>query len=168
MEVRLPVYSYAMSDPLQLVGDIHQDGFAPRLRHAVNVFGGASALARAIGRSDGAIRKWLRGDSEPNVSDLRAICLASGASVEWLVTGKGDSQLIPGVRESHPRYGELRLVDDNLLEHIITAVDEEARSSSAEIAANKKSAVVTTLYGLSIASGSIDRSAVARLVRLAG
>ena len=96
------------------------------------VFGGASALARAIGRSDGAIRKWLRGDSEPNVSDLRAICRASGASVEWLVTGEGDSQLIPGVRESQRRYGELRLVDDDLLEHIITAVDEEARSTSAE------------------------------------
>ncbi len=93
--------------------------------------------ARAIGRSDGAIRKWLRGDSEPNVSDLRAICLASGASVEWLVTGKGDSRLIPGVRESHPRYGELRLVDDNLLEHIITAVDEEARSRAPKIAANR-------------------------------
>jgi len=39
--------------------------------------GGASALARMVTRSEGAVRKWLRGECEPNVTDLRAICEAT-------------------------------------------------------------------------------------------
>ena len=37
-----------------------------------------------------AIRKWLRGQSEPAVSDLRAICEVTQTNVEWLVMGRGD------------------------------------------------------------------------------
>jgi transcriptional regulator with XRE-family HTH domain len=66
------------------------DGFAARLRYVVDSYGSANALAVAIQRSEGALRKWLRGKSEPTVSDLWAICEAIKTDIAWLVTGRGD------------------------------------------------------------------------------
>ena len=59
---------------------IDVDGFATRLRGVINAHGGASVLARAIHRSEGAVRKWMRAESEPNVTDLRAICAATSTA----------------------------------------------------------------------------------------
>src|ERR1700754_397169 len=69
-----------------------QDGFPARLRQVLSSYGSTSALARSIQRSEGAIRKWLRGQSEPAVSDLRAICEATHTNVEWLVMGKAEQR----------------------------------------------------------------------------
>lgn len=130
-------------------------------------------MARRIGRSEGAIRKWLRGESEPNVTDLRAICVACGASAEWLVNGVGDSGLIPsGVREPAATYGAQPPMDDALLERIMITVHEiEAQSETKiainSIAINKKAALITALYALCRVHGTVDRDAVSRLMRLA-
>src|SRR5262245_33278570 len=86
-------------------GDIPQDDFAARLRQAVEAYGSVTAVARGIDRSEGAVRKWLRGASEPNVTDLRALCALTGASIDWLVTGQGESKLpFKGVRETPGVY----------------------------------------------------------------
>ena len=156
------------------VEHIHQDGFAQRLRHAVALFGGPTALARRIGRSEGAIRKWLRGESEPNVTDLRAICSACGTTADWLVNGVGVSGLIPtGVSEPSPIYGAPPAMDGALLEHIMVTVDELEAQSETKIAKNKigthrKAAMIAALYALCRARGTLDRDAVSRLIRLAG
>jgi len=156
------------------VGYIHQDGFAQRLRHAVALFGGPTALARRIGRSEGAIRKWLRGESEPNVSDLRTICAACGTTADWLVNGKGESGLIPeGVNEPSATYGAQPAMDAALLERIMITVHELDAQSDTKIAINtiaqkRRAAMITALYALCRASGTVDRDAVSRLMKLAG
>jgi hypothetical protein len=115
------------------------------------------------------VRKWLRGDSEPNVSDVRAICAVSGATLDWLINGVGDSGLIPlAVRETPATYGAPPApMDHSLLEKIMTAVEEAAVEVGGEIAINRKSSLVTALYGLCRASGAVDRSAILRLMKLA-
>jgi transcriptional regulator with XRE-family HTH domain len=151
------------------VGYIHQDGFAQRLRHAVALFGGPTALARRIGRSEGAVRKWLRGESEPNVTDLRAVCAACGTTADWLVNGAGESGLIPvGVREPDATYGAQPAMDDALLERIMVTVHEVEGESDTKFAINRKAALITALYALCRARGTVDRGAVSRLIRLAG
>ena len=82
-------------------------GFAARLREVIDAYGSASALAKAIDRSEGAVRKWLRGESEPNVTDLRCVCEQTATSIEWLVTGNGLRETQPqgmhdSVREPSP------------------------------------------------------------------
>ncbi len=155
------------------VGYNHQDVFAQRLRQSVALFGGPTALSRRIGRSEGAIRKWLRGESEPNVTDLRAICAACGTTADWLVNGVGESGLIPsGVREPTVTYGAPAPVDDALLESIMITVDELEAQSETKIATNniginRKAALVTALYALCRARGTVDRDAISRLMRLA-
>src|ERR1700740_3367927 len=78
-------------------------GFATRLREVIDAYGSASGLAKTIERSEGAVRKWLRGESEPNVTDLRSLCEHTGTSIEWLVTGRGVREAQPqGVRDTTP------------------------------------------------------------------
>jgi transcriptional regulator with XRE-family HTH domain len=151
-------------------GDIHQDEFPVRLRQAISIFGSVTALAKAIDRSDGAVRKWLRGASEPSVSDLRAIATATGVSIQWLITGEGESRLVArGTREMSGTYRSdaSSPVDNTLLEGIMETLDEELLNRGMKIPATKRSAMVVTLYGLFRDRRAIEREAVTRLLKVA-
>ncbi len=147
-------------------------GFAERLREVIHAYGSASGLAKAIERSEGAVRKWLRGESEPNVTDLRSVCEQTATSIEWLVTGNGPREAQPaGVRDAaSPAYqnGSYEPLNTQLLEGILLAVQEELRNAGLELPLLKQSMLVVTLYDLSHERKEVDREAVARLVRLAG
>src|SRR5438105_14567228 len=64
-------------------------GFALRLRQVIDAYGSANSIAKSIERSEGAVRKWLRGESEPNVTDLRTLCDHTQTRPEGFVTGRG-------------------------------------------------------------------------------
>src|SRR5215469_14544053 len=110
-------------------------GFAARLREVIDAYGSASGLAKAIERSEGAVRKWLRGESEPNVTDLRTVCEKTGTRIDWLVAGQ---------REAHPttvndteaqayQGGPRDPLNIQLLEAILLAVREELRGAGVEL-----------------------------------
>ena len=147
-------------------------GFAARLREVIDAFGSASGLAKAIERSEGAVRKWLRGESEPNVTDLRSVCEQTGTSIEWLVTGNGRREPLPqGVRDTPPppyQNAPREQVNTHLLEGILLAVQEELRAAGLDLPLLKQSMLIVTLYDLSYERKEVDREAVARLVKLAG
>ena len=151
-------------------------GFAARLREVIDAYGSASALAKAIDRSEGAVRKWLRGESEPNVTDLRCVCEQTATSIEWLATGNGLRETQPqgmseSVREPPPppyQNNPREQVNTQLLEGILLAVQEELRNAGLELPLLKQSMLVVTLYDLSHERKEVDREAVARLVKLAG
>jgi transcriptional regulator with XRE-family HTH domain len=160
-------------------------GFAERLRQVIKAHGSASGLAKAISRSEGAVRKWLRGESEPNVTDLRALGEATHTSVEWLVSGQGarDARPTPDVSQGrthphssaaaeivparHPSRGAQPTLDVALLEVVIGAVDEQLRAAGLELAPGKRSALIAAAYDLARDRNGVDAVAVARLVRLA-
>ena len=148
-------------------------GFAARLREVIDAYGSASGLAKAIERSEGAVRKWLRGESEPNVTDLRAVCEQTGTSIEWLVTGRGVRERMAAGRtrqrlRSLPGTGPREPLNGQLLEGILLAVQEELRNAGLELPLLKQSMLVVTLYELCHERKEVDREAVARLVKLAG
>jgi transcriptional regulator with XRE-family HTH domain len=147
-------------------------GFAARLREVIDAYGSASGLAKAIERSEGAVRKWLRGESEPNVTDLRAVCEQTATSIEWLVTGRGAREAQPpGIRDNVPVYqnnGPREPLNGQLLEGILLAVQEELRNVGLELPLLKQSMLVVTLYELCHERKEVDREAVVRLVKLAG
>lgn len=142
------------------------------MREVIDAYGSASGLAKAIERSEGAVRKWLRGESEPNVTDLRAVCEQTATSIEWLVTGRGLRETQPqGIRDS-PSQATQPVVREplnaQLLEGILLAVQEELRNAGLELPLLKQSMLVVTLYELCHERKEVDREAVARLVKLAG
>jgi transcriptional regulator with XRE-family HTH domain len=147
-------------------------GFAARLREVIDAYGSASGLAKAIERSEGAVRKWLRGESEPNVTDLRAVCEQTSTSIEWLVSGRGLREAqAQGIRDTPPepyQPAAREPLNAQLLEGILLAVQEELRNAGLELPLLKQSMLVVTLYELCHERKEVDREAVARLVKLAG
>jgi transcriptional regulator with XRE-family HTH domain len=130
----------------------------------IDAHGGASCLARDIARSEGAVRKWLRAESEPNVTDLRAICAATATNIAWLVSGgsAADSMPLPenALRAAAPE-------ECALLENLLLRVDAELAKAHVVLASTQRSALIVTLYQLFRSKQSIDPEALARLVRLA-
>jgi len=150
-------------------------GFATRLRQVLKGHGSASGLAKAIARSEGAVRKWLRGESEPNVTDLRTVSEVTQTRIEWLVTGEGPRNLQSepdprsAVREPPPAYRQPphAALDLALLEAVIAAADEQLRAAGLDLPPTKRSALIAAAYDLARGRGVLDAEAVARLVRLA-
>jgi hypothetical protein len=129
-------------------------------------------------RSEGALRKWLRGLSEPNVTDLRSICEITGTSVEWLVMGRGpqkdptagggDSGLAvrdePGSLGAEP---ELPPLNYRLMDDVVRSVRRESEVLLGNAApAEKQSSVLTTVYNMSRRTRVVDSEEVSRIVGL--
>jgi hypothetical protein len=146
-------------------------GFALRLRQVIDAYGSANSIAKVIERSEGAVRKWLRGESEPNVTDLRTLCERTHTSIEWLVTGRGRREASPDPTESGAQSPATEphppTLSYSLLEAIMDAVESEIRKDAVDLPSAKRSMLVTTLYDLFQESRKVDADAVARLVKLA-
>lgn len=121
------------------------------------------------------MRKWLRGESEPNVTDLRALCQMTHTRIEWLVSGEGprqthaESEPSPSVKESPApyRHSSHASLDLALLEAVMTAAGEQLRAAGLELSPAKRSALIAAAYDLARGRDGVDADAIARLLRLA-
>ena len=116
------------------------------------------------------MRKWLRGKSEPNVSDLRKICEVTTTNVEWLVTGRGSRNGPLSVREStiaHSAAATRAPFDYQLFDALMASVDDETRALGIELPRTKRSSMIGMLYDRFADTKEIDREVIARMVRLA-
>jgi transcriptional regulator with XRE-family HTH domain len=139
--------------------------FPTRLRGIVDAHGGASALARVIGRSEGAVRKWLRGESEPNVSDLRSICEATATNIDWLVSGANEREPAPWSQTERDQSG-VTAADYTLLAMLLERVDTELALLHFKDTAPKRAALIVTLFQLFRNTKTIDPDALKRVLTL--
>jgi hypothetical protein len=144
------------------------------LRVVVQSHGSANGLAKAIQRSEGAVRKWLRAESEPNITDLRSVCEHTQTNIEWLVTGYGQREAPPagmvlGDTRSPQRESQAgrSALDYTLLEGILEAIEAALRSGRWALPSSKRSVLIAALYDICQQRREVDHEAVARLVRLA-
>lgn len=63
---------------------------AGRICALTDAIGSTTALARAADVSEGLVRKWRKGTSEPKISDLRRAAQEVGVSACWLMLGEGE------------------------------------------------------------------------------
>jgi phage repressor protein C with HTH and peptisase S24 domain len=63
--------------------------FVHRLQVILTHWPSADRLARAMGVSPSAFRKWLKGEAEPSRERLIALAHAAGVGVAWLAEGEG-------------------------------------------------------------------------------
>jgi phage repressor protein C with HTH and peptisase S24 domain len=66
--------------------------FRSRLSQVIHSLGSVVAAATAVGVSDNAIYKWLKGTANPSAANLMALARAGRVSVEWLATGAEAAQ----------------------------------------------------------------------------
>jgi phage repressor protein C with HTH and peptisase S24 domain len=80
-----------------------------RLRQAVQLAGGGSAVARAAGMPLGTLGRYQRG-RDMKASALVSLAAATGVHIEWLATGKGPmlaADVAPTLEASRPQgFGE--------------------------------------------------------------
>lgn len=63
--------------------------FVSRLHLILRHWPSADRLARAMGVSPSAFRKWLKGEAEPSRERLVALASATKVSIGWLASGEG-------------------------------------------------------------------------------
>ncbi len=105
----------------QVIGNISVRGFA----HKIDI-------------SEGAIRKYLAGDSTPNLERLWLIAKAGGVSVCWLTTGEGEMR--PGTHTEAPQTAPPCVAEptatyenDGVLSKLVNAQEEIIRMKDGEI-----------------------------------
>lgn len=143
--------------------------FTARLKQIVSDYGSANSLATKIGRSEGAVRNWLSGKSEPGVSDLVAMCRETRTRVEWLVIGRGPrvEPDISGVREGAGHYFLGGPPEEKLLTSIAEAIEQELSVQTISLAPAKKAALIVNCYHFIGSIEKFDTATVVRLLKLA-
>lgn len=64
--------------------------FAERMAKVLEIFNGnVSELARQAGIKPPSAKRWLTGESDPQMSNLIKLARAAGVNIQWLATGEG-------------------------------------------------------------------------------
>jgi phage repressor protein C with HTH and peptisase S24 domain len=63
--------------------------FKDRLKLITGDFDSLRSLASKLNVSESAVRKWLKGETEPALGNLVTLANLGGVNVEWLATGEG-------------------------------------------------------------------------------
>lgn len=72
-----------------VVNGADKSAFVQRLQTILAHWPSADRLARTMGVSPSAFRKWLKGEAEPSRERLVALARATGVGVAWLAEGEG-------------------------------------------------------------------------------
>lgn len=90
MMARISKSAGSVSEPIRGSG-ADKSAFVERLRTILQHWQSADRLARAMGVSPSAFRKWLKGEAEPSRERLVALAHAASVGVAWLAEGEGPS-----------------------------------------------------------------------------
>jgi phage repressor protein C with HTH and peptisase S24 domain len=80
--------------------------FVDRLKTILAHWPSADRLARAMGVSPSAFRKWLKGEAEPSRERLVALARAAGVGVAWLAEGEGPEPVFEAAGSRRPSDGQ--------------------------------------------------------------
>jgi hypothetical protein len=100
---------------------------------------------------------------------LRAICLVTNTSVEWLVMGRGERKPKERVDDTSGSGGPgpLPKVNPGLMEDVIETVGLDTKIEGVALTPGKCSALLTLVYNASCATRLIDHDAAEAALRLA-
>ncbi len=94
--------------------------FSDRIRLLIQRVGSATEIARLCGFSEGVVRSWRDGNTDPSRARCVTLARTLGISLVWLVAGEGSIQLDPSVN----------LQDDQYTSEIVSAQRPRARQQS--------------------------------------
>jgi hypothetical protein len=133
------------------VGDHH---FIKRLESLIHAAGGRTELEQAAALKRDSLRTYLRG-SEPTRPVLAKLASATGVSVDWLATGRGNDEPI----RLSPRSQRF---DQDCMRQVIEAVEE----SGIQKGAAEKAELVLALYEMYCSTKKApDRKVILRLIK---
>ena len=84
--------------------------FADRIALLIKRVGSATQIARMCGFSEGVVRSWRDGNTDPSRARCVTLARTLGISLVWLVAGEGNMQVDPTVRtQEGQRSSEIAL-----------------------------------------------------------
>jgi phage repressor protein C with HTH and peptisase S24 domain len=87
--------------------------FVERLQTILTHWPSADRLARSMGVSPSAFRKWLKGEAEPSRERLVALAHATGVGVAWLAEGEGPEPVFEPVSGGRRRNAGVHDITDD-------------------------------------------------------
>lgn len=73
--------------------------FADRIRLLIQQVGSATEIARRCGFSEGVVRSWRDGNTDPSRARCVTLARTLGISLVWLVAGEGPIQMDPATNQ---------------------------------------------------------------------
>lgn len=74
-----------------------QSSFAERIKLLIQRVGSATEIARMCGFSEGVVRSWRDGNTDPSRARCVTMARTLGISLVWLVAGEGVPQVDPSI-----------------------------------------------------------------------
>jgi len=74
--------------------------FAQRVKTVIGMVGSVSEIARRCGFSEGVVRSWRDGHTDPSRARCVTMAKTLGISLVWLVAGEGSMEIDGATRES--------------------------------------------------------------------
>lgn len=133
------------------------------------------ALAREVGVSDGAIRKWLKGESEPDVRFVLPLAAALGVRPEWLAFGAVPMR----TGEDAPRAGAAAATpalaspahsapyNRELLMGVVLGLEDYYERENKDPSPEQRAKLTVLMYDLFLAKGRLDRDELNSLLKIA-
>ncbi|OOG53544.1 transcriptional regulator [Rhodanobacter sp. C03] len=78
--------------------------FSDRIKLLIKRVGSATEIARMCGFSEGVVRSWRDGNTDPSRARCVTLARTLGISLVWLVAGEGTLQLDPNVPTLDDQY----------------------------------------------------------------
>src|SRR5947209_16512372 len=88
---------------LSRTGGAEKSAFVQRLHTILSHWPSADRLARAMGVSPSAFRKWLKGEAEPSRERLVALARVAGVGIAWLAQGEGPAPVLEPISGTRQR-----------------------------------------------------------------
>jgi hypothetical protein len=146
--------------------------FASRIKLLIQRVGSATEIARKCGFSEGVVRSWRDGHTDPSRGRCVTLAKTLGISLVWLVAGEGPIQLDPATggnddaqtsAESFSRTGRLRnsgthagTVDSQRLAAAMKILQSNLQLAESRLSLSENTDLLAELYDAMGPNGVID------------
>jgi transcriptional regulator with XRE-family HTH domain len=161
-------------DTQKITNPLAAETFAERIKLLIQRVGSATEIARMCGFSEGVVRSWRDGNTDPSRARCVTLARTLGISLVWLVAGEGTLQVDPthaGANEqyssekaashrSHGRMGSTHnhtvatAVDAQRLDTAVRILQSELSLADSHLSLSENTDLLTQLYEMLGPGGS--------------
>jgi transcriptional regulator with XRE-family HTH domain len=146
--------------------------FAERIRLLIQRVGSATEIARMCGFSEGVVRSWRDGNTDPSRARCVTLARTLGISLVWLVAGEGALQADPGTPNMDDQYSSEKMtphgtrpdleghhatrmaVDAQRLDIAVRILQSELSLAGSQLSLSDNTDLLTQLYEILAPGGS--------------